>query len=167
MRDQHIKIPQARIRHFLFLLFMLVGFSAYQAEAQEIWEIGAYVESKGFVASDPFMDLRYGSGGIIEFSEGVMVFPKGPSPANVMLKSSDLSALPADPGLYGSVQFMQINLVVGSSFSLDYGRLASFPGLRYILVMSPGTLTEGQVSAMFSGFAEAGIVILYQISRPG
>lgn len=166
MKDQG-KVFGTGMRPILFLLLGLFVFLAGESRAQEVTDIEVYVESRGLSSSDPFLDLRYGSGGIIELAEGSVILPKVGAPTNVMLKSSEVDQLPAEPGLYGSVQFMQINLAAGSSFSLDYGQLASFPGLRYVLVVSPVALSSSQLSQMFSGFAESGITLFYQISRPG
>lgn len=152
----------------VFLLALgMICISGYSAEAQDITEIGSYIQANGISPSDRFMDLRYGSGGIIEFQDGSVILPKSPSPSNAILKSSDLAHLPIEPGKYPTVEFIQINMEAGRTFSLSYDNLVSFPGLKYLLVVSPDGLTEAQYSQMFSGFADSGVVILYQISRPG
>ena len=156
-----------RIRHILFLLLGMCIFLAGEARGQEIREIGEYVKSSGFQSSDPFMDLRYGSGGIMEISGGGTVMPRNGAPRNLLIDSSDLGSLPTAGGQYGTVQFMQLNIGEGGSFSLNYMQLAAFPGLQYLLLVSASPLTAAGISQMLTGFEESGIVILYQISRPG
>lgn len=167
MRDQEIMFHPCRFRFFLFLFFTLVYFSVQEVSAQTVVEINSYIETNAIQPSDPFMDLRYGNGGIIEITGGKPVFPKSANAKNLIVNSSELKWLPSDPGKFGGVQFMQINLVAGQTLSLNYDQVASFPALRFILIVSPDQPSEAQFSRMLTGFEDSGITLLYQISRPG
>lgn len=167
MKDQDTKNQKTQIGQILLLFLMLLGFSVHQSEAQEISEVKAYVKANGIQATDPFMDLLYGSDGIIEIDGDRIILPKNPRPKNAVIKSSNLKHLPSQEGQFGAVQFLQINMAEGERFSLTPDQLVGFPGLRYMLIISGTPLNEVQISQMLPGFADSGLVILYQISRPG
>lgn len=159
--------PQKKHRFSVFTILILCSFSFFNAEAQQVRELNTYLDSENLSSSDPFMDLLYGSGGIVEVKDGSLVLPRNPSPKNILLNSLGLSALSREEAVFGGIEFMQINLEEGGSFSLNYSSLAAFDSLKYIFVTSSSALTSDQVSQMLTGFAQSDILIFYQISRPG
>ncbi|OOG68074.1 hypothetical protein [Algoriphagus sp. A40] len=160
-----------RLKHHLVLMLAILflsSFASFDAEAQRIIELKSYLESQKFSSSDPFMDLLYGSNGIIEIRDGQLILPKAPSPKNIILSGSAVSILTEETPEFASVEFIQIKLGDGvSSFSLDFGVLPSLSALKYILVTSTEPISASQISQMLTGFEQTEILIFYQISRPG
>lgn len=171
--DNYGSISRCRnLKGFCLLIFvfsMQMGIS-HEAKSQGVLQLDQFLNSADGDMKNVYRDLFFGNQPTIYLSEGGSIeYPESEYAQMVRATPSNMAQLTAENEQFRTVKVLQIKIEEDSQINtvrLRGDQLGSFKNLLVILVISEVPMSASQVSAMFSGFEDSTVTILYQVSLP-
>lgn len=146
------------------LAAIILSFPAY-VFAQDAIELGKFLEEKSNNA-EVVKGFVFDNVPAVSWKQGLLAADAPQNAQKLITDVTSLSNVKAEISQNRSVKFLQINLEntgEKGQVRLNPDNLGSFINLQYVFIQSQVALSPAEVNAMFTGYEEGDIVLLYQV----